>query len=247
MYMDSNANGVIQCHGNISCQYVTLLFVGINDIDVYCHGNESCYGMETTSYSNQSHLDLYCLYGKNVCRIGVINGISSGSINIVCGKNVYTQNSCLGLQIYCPINDINGQSCNIDFGFNAWHSDIYTIYGRSQTNIMNMRSGDNIKIFCGFEWFTDRDRWDNNNCSDVAIFEYMDKLSNNNIALMLPDPYSQNINCQHNTDCVVYVSTKITPLNHINCPPNKECSIVWCVLIYQENSIYVRIYTFVTV
>ena len=149
---------------------------------------------------------------------------------------------------YYSYDNINPNTCNIDYNNQARGSQIYTIYGITGTNIL---SG-NPAVYCDFDF-------------DVNIFGYLlpqfystpiectnrefietnlYTIDNLTHYIVLSDPHSNITECIDEHDCIMYINSALYP-KQISCNDAYICTVIWFVLFLKYVHIYIPMYKYV--
>ena len=236
----STRDSYVNCFSDSSCLDASFVFTGIHNVELNCHGTESCKWLGITSKSwntNQKYntLNVNCYTGTYVCQNLTINGMSSSNVNIICHSNI-NGNECDVIQVYCPINpfinnnnyslsNIDANSCNIDFNGAGWGI-INAIYGTTQSNISNTNNNDNNILICDFDWLY-KHIWCNN--SQLISTNVINKFIENNLTMKISNPNSNELSCDNN-NCIMYAFEQNIPITNVICPNgNYSCSIIWYI------------------
>ena len=146
------------------------------------------------------------------------------------------------------ISNINPDSCYIDLNNGAANTEIYSVYGLLQINMLDPGSiGNGVKVFCDFDWLHvyeyDLPTQIDQICFDINNIEtsIISKLLNNETIVKTSQPYSNEISCYNdNNNCIMYVLQQYNPINTIICPNGDyACSIIWYELYYIQIGFHV--------
>ena len=244
----------LDCNGNGACDLTAINMISLNPVQpntaiyVNCYsGRDVCRELLVNGVSAKKvYVKCNVDDAKYECNsIHVRSSIYNLYINYV---SQYTQLKIL--QVHCPLNpfrisneysidNMDIDSCYIDLNNAGDNTEIYTIYGVPQTNVLNTNIDGDTEVFCDFDWYQER-RYKfkstthmDTYCKDNTTIQtnIINKVANNEITLKLSDPNSNTISCDNN-DCVIYISSQVNRISKISCPTgNYLCSVLWYVKI----------------
>ena len=134
---------------------------------------------------------------------------------------------------YYSYNNIDPNTCKINYNNQGLGSQVYSIYGPKATNISN---GD-PPVGCNFNLVENNPNLVNPmllktqpECTNMTnIQKNIDTIKNNSNYIALSNPHNNSIECG-NYDCKIYVNLGLNPVN-IKCPKGPySCTVIWFVM-----------------
>ena len=141
---------------------------------------------------------------------------------------------------YYDYTNINPNTCNLNFNYGGYSSEIYTPYGTAVINANDIELNSGVEVYCEFDGWNEyvyelntESQEYGSLCNDTNILNNINLIKDNPNIIVLPNPHSNTISC-NNSDCVIYASPQLntitSPMN-INCNTGL-CSIVWYVHLH---------------
>ena len=143
---------------------------------------------------------------------------------------------------YYSYDNINPNTCNINYNNEGRGSQIYSIYGITAANTLN----GNPAIYCNFE-FNDN-VWGYiapefystaNECTNKEYIETniytIDNLTN---YIVLSDPHSNITECIDEHDCIMYINLALYR-KQISCNDAYICTVIWFVVLFTYIDLYI--------